>query len=176
VIEELQAAVDQVSTLDGFYKLIPETQTNFVYALPDAIDASEVAGVRGRIVRIGNSAVPASYIEFGASKHMASAIIGGMLANPAFRSVINIRFSDELVKICKSLFQVSSYDRSKEPKGVKKKEGSSVSWGTMQALARNPRAEVIYHRGDIGKEPMITVFGRNPGEVAEKIKAILKNY
>src|SRR5690606_10808503 len=75
VIEELQAAVEQVGSLDGFYRLIPETQTNFVYAMPHATDISEVAGVRGRIVRIGNMAVPASYIEFGASKHMASAII-----------------------------------------------------------------------------------------------------
>src|SRR5437867_3755055 len=126
------------------------------------------AGVRGRIVRIGNAAVPASYIEFEASKHMASAMIGYMRVNPAIRSVINIRFDDRLVKICKSLFSISSYDRSKEPKSVKKKEGSSVSWGTMQALSKNLKADVIYHKGDIGKEPMITVFGGNPGEVAVK--------
>jgi hydroxymethylpyrimidine/phosphomethylpyrimidine kinase len=176
VIEELQAAVEEVSALAGFYKLIPETQTNFVYALPDAENASEIAGVRGRIVRIGGSAVPASYIEFGASRHMASAIIGCMRVNPSLRSVINIRFSDELVKVCKKLFSVSSYDRSREPKGVKRKEGSSVSWGTMQALLHNPKADVIYHRGDVGKEPMITVFGENPGKVAEKIRAVLGNY
>ena len=176
VLSELQVAVEKISALGGFYKLIPETQTNFVYALPDAANASEVAGVRGRIVRIGKTAVPASYIEFGASKHMASAVIEYMRVNPPFRSVINIRFNDELVNICKSLFSLASYDRSKEPIGVKKKEGSSVSWGTMQALSRNPKAEVIYHKGDVGKEAMITVFGRNPGEVADKIKAILKNY
>ncbi|HEY3094659.1 MAG TPA: bifunctional hydroxymethylpyrimidine kinase/phosphomethylpyrimidine kinase [Nitrososphaera sp.] len=176
VLAELQAAVEQVSKLYGFYRLIPETQTNFAYALPEAADVSDVAGVRGRIVRIGNAAVPASYIEFGASKHMASAIIGYMRVNPAMRSVINIRFDDRLVKICKSLFSISSYDRSKEPKSVKKKEGSSVSWGTMQALSKNLKADVIYHKGDIGKEPMITVFGGNPGEVAVKIKAILRNY
>jgi hydroxymethylpyrimidine/phosphomethylpyrimidine kinase len=137
---------------------------------------SEVAGVRGRIVKIGNAAVPASYIEFGASMHMASAIIGYMSVNPSFRSVINIRFNDELVKICKKLFSVSSYDRSKEPHGIKKKEGTSVTWGTLQALSKNSGADVIYHEGDVGKEPMITVFGKNPSEVAAKIKAILKNY
>lgn len=176
VISELQAAVQEVSRLDGFYRVIPETQTNFVYSLPGAADTSEVAGVRGRIVRIGNTAVPASYIEFGASTHMAAAVIGYMRVNPIFRSVINIRFNDELVKACRSLFAVSSYDRSKEPKDIKNKEGSSISWGTMQALLKNPKAEVIYHKGDIGKEPMITVFGRNPAEVAAKIKAILKSY
>lgn len=176
VLAELQKGVEKVSALGGFYKMIPETQTNFVYALPGANDISEVAGVRGRIVRIGNTTVPASYIEFGASRHMASAIIGYMRVSPSFRSVINIRFNDKLVKICKKLFSVSSYDRSVESDDIKKKEGSSVTWGTVQALSRNPKADIIYHRGDIGKEPMITVFGRNPGEVAAKIKAILKNY
>ena len=36
----------------------------------------------------------------------------------------------------------------------------------------------LYHKGDIGKEPMIiTIFGKNPGKVAAKIKEeILKNY
>jgi len=176
VLTELQQAVEQLSALDGMYKLIPETQTNFVYALQDTAEISDVAGVRGRIVRIGNTAVPASYIEFGASRHMASAAIAYMKVKPAFRSGINIRLDDRLVKVCKSLFPVASYDRSKEPKGVKRKEGSSVSWGTLHALARNPKAEVIYHAGDIGKEPMITVFGKNPAEVADKIKAILKKY
>jgi predicted fused transcriptional regulator/phosphomethylpyrimidine kinase len=30
--------------------------------------------------------------------------------------------------------------------------------------------------GDVGKEPMVNVFGRNPGEVLSKIKTILKSY
>ena len=53
-----------------------------------------------------------------------------------------------------------------------------MTWGTLQALSKNPRADIIiYHKGDIGKEPMITVFGKNLGEVAAKIKEeILKNY
>lgn len=175
-LAELQQAVEQLTALKGLYKLIPETQTNFVCALPDATEISDVAGVRGRIVRIGTTAAPASYIEFGASRHVASAVIAYMSVNPAFRSAINIRLDDRLVKVCKSLFQVASYDRSKEPKNIKKKEGSSVSWGTLYALARNPKAEVIHHAGDIGKEPMITIFGKNPAGVIDKIKAILENY
>ena len=175
VLAELQKAVGLVSMCDGFYRLIPETQTNFVYALPDAEDLSEVAGVRGRIVKIGNAAVPASYIEFGASRHVASAILAYMRFNPSMRAGINIRFDDRLVKLCRSLFSVSSYDRSKEPKGIKKKEGSSVYWGILHGLRKNPRADVVYHKGDIGKEPMIIIFGKNPTEVAAKIESILKD-
>jgi hydroxymethylpyrimidine kinase / phosphomethylpyrimidine kinase / thiamine-phosphate diphosphorylase len=78
--------------------------------------------------------------------------------------------------VCKSLFSVASYDRTKEPKKIKRKEGSTVAWGILAALSKNPKAEVIYHTGDIGKEPMITLFGRNPAKVTNKIKAILKYY
>jgi hydroxymethylpyrimidine kinase / phosphomethylpyrimidine kinase / thiamine-phosphate diphosphorylase len=173
---ELQQAVEQVSMLDGFYKLIPETQANFVYALLDAVYVSDVAAVRGRIIKIGNTAAPASYIKFGASSHVASAIIAYMSVNPEFRSAINIRFDERIVDVCKSLFSVASYDRTKEPKKIKRKEGSTVAWGILAALSKNSLADVIYHTGDIGKEPMISLFGRNPTEVVNKIKAILKNY
>ncbi len=176
VLAELQDAAEEVSTLDGFYRLIPETQTNFAYALLNAADVSDVAAVRGRIIRIENTAAPASYIKFGVSTHVASAVIAYMSVNHDFRSAINIRFDKRIVDVCKSLFSVASYDRTKEPKKIKRKEGSTVAWGILAALSKNPIAEVIYHTGDVGKEPMICLFGRNPREVVNKIKAILKNY
>jgi hydroxymethylpyrimidine/phosphomethylpyrimidine kinase len=48
-----------------------------------------------------------------------------------------------------------------------------VIWGTVAALSKNQKADVIYHLGEIGKEPMITIFGKNPAEIAAKIEAIL---
>jgi hydroxymethylpyrimidine/phosphomethylpyrimidine kinase len=176
VLAELQDAAEEVTILDGFSRLIPETQTNFAYALLNAAEVSDVAAVRGRIIRIENTAVPASYIKFGVSTHVASAVIAYMSVNPDFRSAINIRFDKRIVDVCKSLFSVASYDRTKEPKKIKRKEGSTVAWGILAALSKNPIAEVIYHTGDVGKEPMICLFGRNPREVVNKIKAILKNY
>jgi hydroxymethylpyrimidine kinase/phosphomethylpyrimidine kinase len=175
-LEDLQQAAEQLSMLDGFYKLIPETQTNFAYAIPDAVDTSDVAAVRGRIIRIENTAMPASYVKFGASSHVASAVIVYMSFKPEFRSAINIRCDERIVDVCKSLFSVASYDRAKEPKKMKRQEGSTVRWGVLSALSKNPIAEIIYHTGDIGKEPMIILFGRNPAEVVKKIKAIMENY
>ena len=173
-ITELQQAIDRLVTIEGFYRLIPETQTNLVYALPDAESHSDVAGVRGRIVRAGESVVPVSRTEFGASRHMASAILAYKSARPAYRSVMNIRLDQKILETCRSLFQVSSYDRSKEPRGIKEKEGSTIAWGTKRALARNPEADVIYHQGDIGKEPMMTLFGKSPGRVLDMVEKILE--
>jgi hydroxymethylpyrimidine kinase/phosphomethylpyrimidine kinase len=174
ILGELQQAVEEVSMLDGFYRLVPETQTNFAYALMDATDISDVAAVRGRIIKIEKAAAPASYVKFGASSHVASAIIAYMSVNPDFRSAINIRFGERIVKVCNSLFSAASYDRTKEPKRIKRREGSSVAWGILAALSKNPLADVIYHRGDVGKEPMVTLFGRNPAEIVERIKRLLK--
>jgi hydroxymethylpyrimidine/phosphomethylpyrimidine kinase len=173
MLAELQEAAEQVCMLDGFYRVIPETQTNFAYALFGAVNISDVAAVRGRIIKIENTAVPASYVKFGASSHVASAIIAYMSINPDFRSAINIRFDERIVDACKSLFSVAGYDRAEEPKSIKRKEGSSVAWGVLAALSKNPRADVIYHTGDVGKEPMITLFGRNPAEILERIKRLL---
>jgi hydroxymethylpyrimidine kinase/phosphomethylpyrimidine kinase len=176
VMDELQQAVDRLASMKGFYRLIPETQTNFVYALPDAQTHADVAGIRGRIVRSGESAVPVSRIEFGTSRHMASAILAYMSVDPATRSVINVRFDPRIIEICRPLFAVSSYDRSREPRGVKSREGSTISWGTKDALRRNPGARVIYHKGDVGKEPMITIFGRSPGQVLDMVEKVLRKY
>jgi len=172
-ITQLQQAVSEITKIPGFYSLIPETQTNFVYALPDAADADDVAGIRGRIVRAGDLAVAVSTIEFGASRHVASAVIAYMSLNPSIRSAINIRFEDSILKKTKGL-SVASYDRSGEPAEIKKKEGLTIPWGIRTALTAKPNADAIYHRGDVGKEPMTIVFGKDPGEVVAKISRILK--
>ena len=176
ILVELQQAVEHLCTLDRFYTLIPETQTNFAYAPSNAVHVSDIAAVRGRIIKVENTAAPASYVKFDASSHVASALLAYMSVNPDFRCAINIRFDRRVVDVCKSLFSISSYDRTQEPKRIKRREGSSIAWGILAALSKNRFAEVIYHKGDIGKEPMITLFGRNPAEVVKKINAILKNY
>lgn len=173
VTSELQAAIDRLVALDGFYSLIPETQTNFAYALPDAGSHDDVAAVKGRIARAGRGAVQVSRVEFGASRHMASAILAFKDVRPAFRSVINIRYDPSIVKKCEKICPVSSYDRSREPRGVKEKEGSTIAWGTKEALRQNPLAEAIYHTGDVGKEPMVTIFGRDPADVLAKVEKLL---
>jgi hydroxymethylpyrimidine/phosphomethylpyrimidine kinase len=86
---------------------------------------------------------------------------------------MNIKFDEKILSVCKSIFQISEYYRTKEPASIKQKEGRTVYWGITSALVKNRNAEIIYHKGDIGKEPMIIIFGRNPIEVLEKIKRLL---
>jgi hydroxymethylpyrimidine/phosphomethylpyrimidine kinase len=63
----------------------------------------------------------------------------------------------------------------KEPKYIMKKEGMSIFWGIKCALAKYPEAEVIYHKGALGKEPMCIFFGSDPIEVVNKVRILLKH-
>jgi hydroxymethylpyrimidine kinase / phosphomethylpyrimidine kinase / thiamine-phosphate diphosphorylase len=175
VMVELANAVDQLTSIKNFEKLIPESQSNIVYAIPNAKDIDDVAGVSGRIVKVGDRSVPTSGIKFGASRHVASSILEYMKTNQLVRSALNIKNEKRILDKCNRLFRVTHYERKWEPKTIKNREGRSISWGVSRALSKNPDADIIYHTGDIGKEPMIIIFGQNPQEVVDKVKTILDN-
>ena len=163
--------------MKGMGKLIPETQSNFVYAIPNATDNMEVAGVKGRIVKIDENEIKASsYIEFGASKHIGSAVLAYMEKDRTVRSAFNLKYNHKIIELFQSFLQVSEYERSLEPHEYKAKEGRTISWGIKEALRKGPNSKVIYHKGDFGKEPMIIIFGKDPDEVISYIKRILEKY
>ena len=177
VLKGLQWAIEDIETSDNFGILLPETQSNIAFALPDARELDHIAAIKGRIIKIGDTARSASsMVEFGASKHVGSALLAYMTVNRLVRSAMNIKYDEKIRKITKAVFKVSNYDRSKEPRHILKKEGMSIFWGIKCALAKNPEAEIIYHEGAIGKEPMCIIFASNPAEVVNKIRIILKRY
>lgn len=176
VIKELSKAVDILVFTDKIGLLIPESQSNFVFAREDASSSEDVAGIKGRIVRVGDRAV-AGEVAYSASRHVADTVLTAMRYEKSVRSAINIRYSDKILEVCRRLsMSISNYDRSKEPMEVKYREGMSITWGIDNAIRSfNCRVpDVIYHKGDIGKEPMIILFGKEPMEVITKIKLILK--
>ena len=76
-----------------------------------------------------------------------------------------------IVKARKKRMKVISYDRKKESKNSKQKENSSISWGISSCL-KSTKPDIIFHKGDMGKEPMIIIFGTNPEQVVKKILSI----
>jgi hydroxymethylpyrimidine/phosphomethylpyrimidine kinase len=156
--------------------LVPEVQSNLGYALPFAETYQDVAAFPGRLGQLGEGIVSVSAPAFGASKHIATIILTAMRHDAGFRSAMNIRFSDGLIERCKALgWKVCSFDRAEEPQAIKEKEGSSLEWGTETVLSRETEIpDVIFDRGDVGKEPMIRVLGRNPEEVVDKVLKLQK--
>ena len=70
-------------------------------------------------------------------------------------------------------FTCAQFDRRDEPQQIKTREGASLSWG-IEHLLRKKRVipDIIYDRGDNGKEPMVRVIGKHPSDVADKVVQI----
>jgi hydroxymethylpyrimidine kinase/phosphomethylpyrimidine kinase len=169
-IEELKRAITRLKE-ERTGNVIPEIQSNFGYALPGAASADEVAAVPGRIIRVGENVETLHDPAFWASSHIARVILAVMRFDGCFRSAMNIRFSEDIVDTLKALkFGVTSFDRAGEPKNVKRREGSSLEWGTTVALERHKSIpDAVFDRGGVGKEPIVRILGRTPAEVADKV-------
>jgi predicted fused transcriptional regulator/phosphomethylpyrimidine kinase len=94
-----------------------------------------------------------------------------MKFDPEYCSAMNIRYSKENAALLKRRgFLVGHLNRRLEPKRVKQREGLSLEWGVGEVLRKMERVpDFIYDEGDVGKEPMIRVLGRNPMEVVSKV-------
>ena len=173
ILSSLNNNIKILEQIKDFFLLIPETKTNFVYSLENPKSLTDVAGVLGRITNIGSGIRIPNVVEFGASSHMANAVIAANQSNHAIRSAINIKNNNKILNICKTNFICSFYSRVEEQNENKKKEGLSISWGIKNAMQKTKNAEIVFHDGDYGKEPMIVIFGKDPFEIIEKIKTII---
>ena len=50
-------------------------------------------------------------------------------------------------------------------------KNSSIAWGITNSI-KTKLPDIIYHKGDMGKEPMILIFGKNPNDVIKKTSKI----
>jgi len=175
VIEDLLKALELIEEHGELINpLIPEVQMNVVMALPRqyARDINDVAGVLGRIVRYGRKVKAVGPPSFGASSHLARAVLKAMEYDPDIRAALNIKYSEEVIKVAEKLgLKISYYDRREEPPEVKSIEGASIPWGVEAAIRRAGGSvpDIIYHRGDLGKEPMINIFGKSATDVVAKL-------
>ena len=65
------------------------------------------------------------------------------------------------------------FDRAEEPKEVKEREGSTLEWGTGEAIREASEIpDLIFDRGEIGKEPMIRILGTDPDDVLRKLSLL----
>jgi hydroxymethylpyrimidine kinase / phosphomethylpyrimidine kinase / thiamine-phosphate diphosphorylase len=170
VVRELKRAVEVLKE-EKIGHVIPEVSSNLGYALPQAEGIGDVAAFPGRIIRFRDSVATLSDAEFGASQHVADIILTVMEFDPEYCSAMNIRYSKKTVaQFRREGFRVGHFDRRLEPKRVKEKEGSSLEWGVGYVLRKMKRVpDFIYDEGDVGKEPMIRVLGKNPMEVVQKV-------
>ncbi len=164
-IRSVEEAVEMIKNNKDFSKLIPEVGCNIAMGIPKASSISDVAAVSGRIVRLKGSPHAVGCIAFGASSHIARIVLTAMHADSSIKAAMNIRYSEEALAACKELgLRVASFSRKDEPSGV-----STMEWGVAEAIRRSGSVpDVIYDTGDIGKEAMIRLLGKNAVEVVRR--------
>jgi len=170
---ELSESIQKFTGIKNIYKNIPECQTNFVYSKKNPKSIKEILGISGRIVKAGEKVIVAGDLEYGGSKHVATALLTVNKKFPQIQSAINIKYQNTTIsKIKKLKFIVSRYDRNQEPIDVKNK-GSTIEWGIKSAIKNLKESpDVIFHIGGFGKEPMIIIFGDTPKKILKKISKI----
>ncbi|RLI41041.1 bifunctional hydroxymethylpyrimidine kinase/phosphomethylpyrimidine kinase, partial [Candidatus Bathyarchaeota archaeon] len=171
VLTNLEEAKALVEATPEVAMLVPEVGMNIAMATPYAESVADVAAIEGRIMKTSEGAKAVGNPKFGCSSHLARYLLEIHKYDKNKIAVINLKFSEETLKILKDWGKtISFYDRTKEPEETKNVEGMTVQWGVREAIKQiGAVPDVIYHRGDIGKEPMIVVFGEQAYNLAKLI-------
>ncbi|MDD5008270.1 MAG: PfkB family carbohydrate kinase [Syntrophorhabdaceae bacterium] len=155
-------------------ELVPEVQMNIGYAIMNAGGIEDIAAFPGRIGKRGDGIYFRGDPEFGASSHVARLILTYMRHYPYVRTCVNIRYDKAILARAKERnMYVVFFDRKKEPSKVRGAEGKSLDYLVDIILRRVKRPpDIIYDKGDTGKEPIIRLFARDPQELTEKMEMI----
>jgi hydroxymethylpyrimidine/phosphomethylpyrimidine kinase len=179
VLDRLSKAAAILERSSVFWKLIPEVQTNIGECIPCPDDHGDVGAIPGRLVRSGKNVKASSIPAFGASKHISSLILSAYSHERVIKACMNIRYDPEIVNVCKGLgLRCVEFSRRDEPVKVKKKEGSSLVWGLEQAIRKNRGKvpDVVFDKGEVGKEAMVRIFGKNALDVAKIALKVAEEY
>jgi hydroxymethylpyrimidine/phosphomethylpyrimidine kinase len=171
VLRAMGEAAARLAELD-IAELVPAVQMNMGYALRGAHTTADVAAFPGRIGTRGGKLYFKGAPEFGASSHVARLCLTYMRRYPHQRAAVGIRYGEAILARARERgLSAVFWDRRKEPQGVKETEGRSLDFLVEAALAQTDGPpDIIYDQGDVGKEPIIRLFARDPEELLKKME------
>ncbi|MHA1269016.1 MAG: thiamine-phosphate synthase family protein [Candidatus Helarchaeota archaeon] len=183
ILGNLCSALFLLENDNVLYKFVPEVRINIVYALKNAKDPNEVAAIPGRITTINKKLFIPSYPQFGASDHMARAIIEIMQYDPLKRAGINFKYSKKFHDWAKSYCKKENLtfgiiDRSFEPSSVSIQDGKSMPWKIKKLFesSGNLIPDIFCETAALGKEPLFVITGTSAVNVAIKLKKIADEF
>ena len=173
VTRQLEEAVRLIESSNSFPLLIPEVQTNFVSALPEALDEHDVAGIPGRIACARGRAKAASPPDFGASRYTANIVLAVKRAFKEVGSGLNVKYDATLAEVASGLgWRSLSLAAGEADRGI-----VQFSKKITEAASRlEGPPDLLVESGGIGLEASAYVLGRTPGEVVEKALALAGLY
>jgi len=171
VLQAMAEAAARLLELDPA-EMVPAVQMNMGYAVRGARTTEDVAAFPGRIGTRRGRLWFKGPAEFGVSSHVARLCLTYMARYPFMRAAVDIRYDEAILARARERgLSIAFWDRRKEPEEVKGREGKSLDFLVEAALSRcDGPPDIIYDHGDVGKEPIIRLFARDPRELLNKME------
>ncbi|SEV84233.1 thiamine-phosphate synthase family protein [Natrinema salifodinae] len=167
VLANVRTAARTLASTPEMTDFIPNVGTNVGMCLPASGDETDVAAIPGRIYAMGGRIEIPANPEFGASKHVATAVLAATAVDPEIRGAVNIATDDALLEAAETLgIEPLEFDADYEDRG----EHLRSRFADRGAVPR-----VAYHRGAFGIEPVTYVFGATAVDAAELIGDLLES-
>jgi predicted fused transcriptional regulator/phosphomethylpyrimidine kinase/transposase-like protein len=164
ILEELEKALELLSSCSELEKLIPEVRTNIVMCTKSPSGLKDVAAFPGRLTFINGSIRAFSKPEFGSSRHMSSVLLAANSVDPSIRSAMCIKYDEKVDKaMVKCRLKKAVFDRSKH-------ESIELFIKSLRTLG-----DAIIDRGGVGIEPVAYVFEKSAMGVTRKVIEIARN-
>ncbi|OLZ40815.1 transcriptional regulator [Natrinema saccharevitans] len=165
VLANVRTAARTLASVPGMADAVPNVGTNVGMSLPDPADETDVAAVPGRIYAMGGRIEIPANPEFGASKHVSTAVLAANDADPDVRAAVNVATDDALLAAARERgIDPLEFDADYEDRGEHLGD-RFANRGAVPAVA--------YHRGAFGIEPVTYVFGATAVETAELVGELL---
>jgi predicted fused transcriptional regulator/phosphomethylpyrimidine kinase/predicted transcriptional regulator len=165
VLANVRTAARTLASIPGMADSVPNVGTNVGMCLPEPRDETDIAAVPGRIYAMGGRIEIPANPEFGASKHVSTAILAANDADPSVRGAINVATDDDLLEAAAAMgIDPLEFDADYEDRGDHLRN---------RFADRGEVPRIAYHRGAFGIEPATYVFGATATDAAELIEAML---
>ncbi|MCY0859112.1 MAG: bifunctional hydroxymethylpyrimidine kinase/phosphomethylpyrimidine kinase [Sulfolobaceae archaeon] len=175
VIQDMIKFADFVESKAGFYKLIPEVQSNLAHSIDPSYvrGLQDIATYRGRIIRRWDTKVIVNHPPvFGNPTHTARLLLSIISKGVNADSLINIRYDEKHITCLKEYgLDVIEVNREIEPEV---REGTSMEW-IINYVSENygKIPNVIYDKGKKGKEAMIRIWSSNIEELIDILDSLV---
>jgi predicted fused transcriptional regulator/phosphomethylpyrimidine kinase/predicted transcriptional regulator len=168
IIRDIERAVLLIERSPELLKVYPEVSINVALAREGASSLEDVAAIPGRIVRINDRLVAVGKPEFGASKHLASILLGVTRVNPLKRAVINIRLVPGLEEAAKRLGLKFAKTQAKQLARTEEE----VVFSVIELVSSEKDLDLVIDEGGLGLEPAVYCFDTTAEGAAKKAVAL----
>ena len=159
--------------------LVPEVGMNVASATPYAETEGECAAVEGRLTRTLDGVASPRGVRFGASTHVAGALLAAREADADLRFAANCRYDGAIAAVLAGLDgTVVGYDREEYADGDGRGDGAGPAATRRGVKAAVTGADVdgspVAAVGEGGaKEPLVTLFAPRAGGLVDRVATLL---